>query len=353
VDGIADLLRKAKGLFGIFAVNSFFIPFFKDRTMVSPTGNVITGVDMPKGSATTAAIGCDCCARFKMAGSKTAGPHPTGKNFGFDGALVDHFIKNNIQTTFFLTGKWMRDHPAETRKLMQAKGKDGNALFEIGNHGWGHQSIRLLSEAGKMQTLDKEVSATENQYNIYRAELKGKGIETPPMARVFRPPYGDFDKASVERIQGKHDYQVINWSDAIDAEKVPKSRVGDKPVKSGSIYLMHIPSGVDGTGTNKGNIAQMDSLKGVRFKKISDIIATPGAGLRFTDQPEKENRDVGTKIGGKFLKAMAEESNYFPSGSGSASVSKSAPKPPAAPAAPPAADIPPPPVKRPKLSPVV
>jgi peptidoglycan-N-acetylglucosamine deacetylase len=95
-----------------------------------------------------------------------------------DRGVIDVLVATQTRATFFLGGKWMTDHPSETRLLASLP------QFELGNHSYLHPHMPMLDGA----KITRELGRTQK---ILRS-LTGR------TARWFRPPYGEWSAAVVE-----------------------------------------------------------------------------------------------------------------------------------------------------------
>ncbi|MBQ8649246.1 MAG: polysaccharide deacetylase family protein, partial [Clostridia bacterium] len=91
---------------------------------------------------------------------------------------------------------------------------------------------------------------------------------------LFRPPYGDYDNAVVESVQGMNMYTIqwsvdsLDWKDNATADSICK-RVTSK-VKNGSIVLFH--NDADHTPEALPTILKTLKGEGYEFVFISDLI---------------------------------------------------------------------------------
>ncbi len=135
--------------------------------------------------------------------------------------LLDILKENNIKTTFFLTGIWVKKYPEKVKEIAAAG-------HEIGNHSTTHPHCAALSP----EELKKEL--LENEEMIYK--LTGK------RTRLFRPPFGEYNNQVIltSRALG---YEVIQWSvDSLDWQEVGVESVVDRVLKNvhpGAIVLFH------------------------------------------------------------------------------------------------------------------
>lgn len=129
---------------------------------------------------------------------------------------------NNVQITFFITGRWAEQHPDLLRQIYQ----DGH---EIQNHGYSHK----LCSQNSVETAKEEILKSETVI------LEILGVKT----NVFAPPSGDYDETTVQLCRSLG-YKMALWSsDTIDWREgstadVIKARVLKKRL-NGAIVLMH------------------------------------------------------------------------------------------------------------------
>ncbi|MDK2990967.1 MAG: hypothetical protein PWP48_200 [Clostridiales bacterium] len=102
---------------------------------------------------------------------------------------------NDIKVTFFVTGRWAKQHP----DLLMQMVSEGH---EIGNHGFNYDMpTQLSSEQNKKGILDTE-----------RIIADIVGIKTT----LFSPPYGDYDR-QVLRVTESLGYKTVICSiDTLD-----------------------------------------------------------------------------------------------------------------------------------------
>lgn len=136
--------------------------------------------------------------------------------------MLEIFKNNNINITFFPTGKWAEKNSV----LLEDINKAGH---EIGNHGYNHIDYDKI-------TFEK------NKEEILKSHIIIKDIiKTNPT--YFAPPSGAFNDNTIKAAQ-ELNYKVILWSiDTIDWRKdstkdIIVSRIKEKLHES-AIVLMH------------------------------------------------------------------------------------------------------------------
>lgn len=132
------------------------------------------------------------------------------------------FKENQVQITFFPTGKWAEKNPDLVSEIY----KSGH---EIGNHGYNHIDYDRLS-------YDQNKDEILKSHNIIKDIIKMNPI-------YFAPPSGAFNDNTIKAAKDLN-YKVILWSiDTIDWRKdsykdIIVKRVKDKLHQS-AIVLMH------------------------------------------------------------------------------------------------------------------
>ncbi|MFZ5597793.1 MAG: polysaccharide deacetylase family sporulation protein PdaB [Bacillota bacterium] len=137
------------------------------------------------------------------------------------GPVMDILKKNNIRSTFFLSGPWVKKYP-EFAKRLTAEG------HEIASHGDRHIDLDRESP----DTVRKEISAA------HQSIKEVTGVE--PL--LIRTPNGAWNDM-VLGVADQMGYKVIQWSvDSLDWKKpgvdAIVNRVLDR-VQPGDIILMH------------------------------------------------------------------------------------------------------------------
>jgi peptidoglycan/xylan/chitin deacetylase (PgdA/CDA1 family) len=143
---------------------------------------------------------------------------------GYDEALIRVLVETRTPATLFLGGKWMLDHPEETRRLAAID------LFELGNHSFLHPHLTRIPE----ERLRQELEWTQ----VVATSLTGRP------ASLFRPPYGEYDERSV-RIAAELGLTTVQFDLAsgdpdpgVSKEGLVRHVAGG--VRNGSIVVMHM-----------------------------------------------------------------------------------------------------------------
>ena len=168
--------------------------------------------------------------------------------------LIDILAKHDIKATFFVVGDWVDKYPESVKALFDAG-------HEVMNHSNTHAHYPQLSA--------QEIIADLNACN--------DKIEAVTSVRptLVRPPYGDYDDASINAIRSigmepiQWDVDSLDWKELSAAEIT--QRVTSK-VQPGSIVLfhnaaLHTPEALPG-------IIEALLQEGYTFVPISEILLT-------------------------------------------------------------------------------
>ena len=136
-------------------------------------------------------------------------------------SIMDILDANGANATFFLVGFWVEKYPELVREISQRG-------FEVGNHSANHPRMSKLTNKQK----ELELKSVNNAIH----KLTGK---TPT---VFRPPFGDYDRATVEAVNGLG-MHCVQWSvDSLDWKDISLDEIVKRcteNIEGGDIILMH------------------------------------------------------------------------------------------------------------------
>lgn len=142
------------------------------------------------------------------------------------GDILDALTSAEVPATFFLTGEFAHDFPADVAAICAAG-------FPIGNHSYTHPDFTTLDAAGIRRELERT-----------REALEAAGASDP--RPLFRFPYGARDSRTLAQV-GAEGYVSVYWTiDTLDwkPERTPaevKESILSR-VAPGSIVLMHVGS---------------------------------------------------------------------------------------------------------------
>ncbi len=167
--------------------------------------------------------------------------------------LINILAEYDIPATFFVVGAWVDKYPESVKQL-------SDAGHRIENHSNSHPHMPQLSVSQMMQ----EISGCNEKI----ANITGR------IPTLFRPPYGDYDNATVTAVENMQMYCVqwsvdsLDWKDNATADSICK-RVTSK-VTDGSIVLFH--NDADHTPAALPNILKCLKDEGYEFLFIEDLI---------------------------------------------------------------------------------
>lgn len=187
------------------------------------------------------------------------GPDPR-----FTNDVLDVLNQYNVPATFFLMGSRAVAYPEIVTRIQ-------NEGHVIGNHTYFHPN---LAEESSLETLEREVSRTEDALNDII------GFRT----RLFRPPYGFLYNELVEKL-AEMNYFVIGWSvDSLDWQEDPPEVIASNVLDithPGAIILMH--DGADWDGDRTNTIEALKQIiptlqeQGYEFVTVPELLNIPFA----------------------------------------------------------------------------
>ncbi len=108
--------------------------------------------------------------------------------------VINVLRKYEVPATFFNIGVNVATYPSLVRE-------EATLGFLVGNHTWSHPDLETLSASGQASEIDEATAEQE--------DLIGWG------PCVFRPPYGDYDSATLSLLQQRH---IALWTWSVDTE---------------------------------------------------------------------------------------------------------------------------------------
>ncbi|MGQ0667397.1 MAG: polysaccharide deacetylase family protein [Nitrospiraceae bacterium] len=148
---------------------------------------------------------------------------PVRTGSGYDQALMEYLIQNQIPSTFFMSGKWMTRHAAEVTQLL------GIGFFEVGTHGDVHAHLPMHNAEEQRTEILGPVKVLHQHY--------------AHDATLFRPPYGEYNDMTVDVVKSIG-LRFIQWNiesgdpdPTLSAEQI--LAWVSKRAKPGSIIVFH------------------------------------------------------------------------------------------------------------------
>lgn len=168
--------------------------------------------------------------------------------------MLDTLNAQNVQATFFVTGRFAEKFPDVVTQI-------ADAGYEIGNHGYAHPHPDQLSVEQNKQDIQKAEAALQTL------------LDEKPV--LYAPPYGECGETCLTAAR-QCGYTTILWTaDTIDWEEPAPSHTvlvervtGDK-LQKGAILLMHPKPH---TAEALQDIIETISEKGYTCVKVSDVL---------------------------------------------------------------------------------
>jgi len=187
----------------------------------------------------------------------------SGSAAGFDQALIDYLVDQQIPATLFVSGVWIDANPEVFKQLAS------NPLFEIGNHGMKHLPASISGQSaygikGSSSPDDLIVDIVANDRKI--------AANTGTSPRFYRSGTDYYDEAAV-MLTADLGYAATGYTVAGDGgatfscQQVKKALLA---AQAGSIILMHFnhPEGQSAEGLI--DAVPVLKHKGFRFVRLSD-----------------------------------------------------------------------------------
>jgi peptidoglycan/xylan/chitin deacetylase (PgdA/CDA1 family) len=163
--------------------------------------------------------------------------------------ILEALKSENVTSTFFLTGEWVKENPKTTKRITG----EGH---EVGNHSWDHSAFTSLTNDQIRDQLDR------TEEIIFQTS----GKTSRP---YFRPPLGARDDR-VRKAVADQGFMNIYWSldsrDSVD-KGITATQIKDRVLKNaaaGGIVLLHC-------GSSATAEALPEILKGLRQQGYSVV----------------------------------------------------------------------------------
>ncbi|UCH34164.1 MAG: polysaccharide deacetylase family protein [Armatimonadota bacterium] len=182
-------------------------------------------------------------------------------------AILDTLQLHDVAATFFVVGEQARKHP----DLLLRAAAQGHC---IGSHADRHTNLTLLTTDGVLQQVD--------------AATKAATSATGRATRLFRPPYGSYDRRLIELLD-RRGLTMVLWSvDAMDWWLRDADRIARRVTPRlfpGCIILLHDARGDRlrvGSSDRAATVEALPQLiagaraRGYRFVTIKEMLSAEG-----------------------------------------------------------------------------
>jgi peptidoglycan/xylan/chitin deacetylase (PgdA/CDA1 family) len=174
----------------------------------------------------------------------------------YDEHVVKVLIDMHVPATIFLGGKWMEDHPEQTRYLASFP------QFEFGNHSFLHPHMTRVSD----ERVRHELEWTQDvMYSL-----------TGRRATLFRAPYGEVDNHLVQMAAAEGfttiQYDLASGDPDRNASKEKLIEYVSTMTHKGSIVVMHINGRGWHTAEALPEIITKLRKRGFEFVTVSELL---------------------------------------------------------------------------------
>ncbi|MBO7519537.1 MAG: polysaccharide deacetylase family protein [Clostridia bacterium] len=185
--------------------------------------------------------------------------------------LIEILKEYEVPATFFVVGAWVDKYPESVKEL-------ADAGHRVQNHSNTHPYMTQLS---KIKMTDEITSCNDKIEAI-----------TGTAPTLFRPPYGDYDNAVIETVNGLNMHAIqwsidsLDWQDSATAESIYK-KVTSK-AHPGAIVLFH--NDAEHTPEALPNILKTLKEQGYEFVFIDDLIYKDNYEIKYDGTQCKTNK---------------------------------------------------------------
>lgn len=185
-----------------------------------------------------------------------------GADRGYAGQILQTLERDHIHATFGMTGLWAQANPDLVRRMV----RDHDALI---NHTYDHRDFTGFS----MHTAPLTIA--QRTWEIEQADRAIRRITGQSSRPYFRPPFGDYDSATLKLIRRLGYRYMIMWTvDSLGWDHLPAAAILQRCLTNahpGTIYLMHVGSQSQDATALKSLIPRLQR-RGYRFATIPQLI---------------------------------------------------------------------------------
>jgi peptidoglycan/xylan/chitin deacetylase (PgdA/CDA1 family) len=182
---------------------------------------------------------------------------------GYDDALVEFLVREQIPATIFVTGKWIRRNAALFQRLSRAPG------FDIENHGLWHKPASVNGQKAYGIAGTRSIAELIEEVDASAAQIEAVTGRRP---RLFRSGTAFYDDVAVSVVAALGD-QPVGYSILGDAGGIMTAgevKAALLKADPGAIAILHLNH--PESGTAQGVISAIPELvrSGFHFVKLSD-----------------------------------------------------------------------------------
>jgi peptidoglycan/xylan/chitin deacetylase (PgdA/CDA1 family) len=154
-----------------------------------------------------------------------------GADRGYAAQILSILERDHVRASFGMTGRWAEANKDLVRRMV----RDGDVLM---NHTYDHRSFTGYSSSSAPLT------GAERTWEINSTEATIRKLTGKSTKPYFRPPYGDYDAATLG-LARKLGYRytimwtidTLGWNHATPAQILSRCLLGARP---GAIVMMHV-----------------------------------------------------------------------------------------------------------------
>jgi peptidoglycan/xylan/chitin deacetylase (PgdA/CDA1 family) len=154
-----------------------------------------------------------------------------GSDRGYAARILSTLERNRVHASFGMTGRWAQAN----KDLVRRMARDGDVLM---NHTYDHRSFTGYS------SNSAALGERQRAWEIQRTEAVVRQLTGHTTKPYFRPPYGDYDAATLA-LAGHLGYRysvmwtvdTLGWNHASPAQILARCLAGARP---GAIVVMHV-----------------------------------------------------------------------------------------------------------------
>jgi peptidoglycan-N-acetylglucosamine deacetylase len=185
-----------------------------------------------------------------------------GADRGYASIILRVLERSHIRATFGMTGAWARLNSDLVRRM----GHDGDTFI---NHTFDHRSFTGSSTQTPPLTERQRVWEIEQtEHTVWRIAHR----TTKPF---FRPPFGDYDSATLTLLARLGYPYMVMWTvDSLGWERISAPAILQRCLKllqPGAIYLMHVGSQSQDALALPGLVFQL-KLRGYHFVTVVQML---------------------------------------------------------------------------------
>ena len=229
-------------------------------TLTLPLAIILLLVALLPGQA--AAGSAQTISRFATSEPIAVLTFDAGADRGYAAGILDTLAAKGVKATFGMTGQWASAHPDLIGRMV----REGHHLM---NHTWTHKSFTGYSTGTAPLTAAQRAEEITRTADLIRGQV---GVELAP---YFRPPYGDYDSATLDLLgQRGYAYNVMWTVDSLGWKGLTAAQITQRVVANtvpGAIILLHVGAASQDGPALPGIIDQLRG-RGYRFATVRDFL---------------------------------------------------------------------------------